>query len=374
MALVEQIEAGHGYTLQGHPVLKEQKLVEEQYGRELFFHPPGGVALFWLGHQVAGERGYPLVQVASYALFFWSVMWLGTLVLRPFSALAGVVLALLAAVTPIMAFVAGRFWLDGPLLAFSTLAAAVFVRAALAERLGLVALAGAILGYALLIKLTAALIVPGAVALVWALRPRGAARRPLVTAVLVFVGVAFLVQLPWEIWQWHVVGSPFPVWAGRPAARLVQTNPFVYYLTVVRTPWTYLELLPQVTWTLVPALLLLVAARRIGNVGRAGIALLVWVAGVVVPHMILGAMGYSKFLRYVVLVTPGTVLLFASAFSGVVELARGRRKLTMGIVLLLTLGLAGFGLEVVQGLRTSLYDNARLDLIRPLFGLRGVED
>src|SRR4029450_2657701 len=96
----------------------------EQYGYDLFFHPPGAVALFWLFDHFFGERGFPLVQVCSFVVFFWSLMWLGTQLIRPFGAIAAITLAILGAITPIMAFVAGRFWLDEPILAFCTLSAA----------------------------------------------------------------------------------------------------------------------------------------------------------------------------------------------------------------------------------------------------------
>ena len=271
-----------------------------------------------------------------------------------------------------MAHVAGRFWLDGPVLAFSTLAAAVFVSGALRNRLWLTGLAGVILGYASLIKLTAFLVVPGVIALAWTLRPRGGLR-PLAICTGVFVGAAILVQLPWEFWQWQVFGTPWPDWAGRPASRLVQGNRYIYFLTVVRTPWTYVELLPQVLWTLVASLVLWVASRRVADVGRIGVALMFWIATVVGVHMFLGTMGYSKVLRYVILITPAAALLFAQTCAAAVELARRRHFSMAGAVALLLIALAGLGLELAQGLRTSLYDNARMDMVRPLTGERGID-
>ena len=372
IALVEQIDAGHGYTLQGHPILSEPWIVAEQYGRSLFFHPPGGVALFWLAHRVAGERGYPLIQVVSFAVFFWSLMWLGTVVVRPFSFVTAIALALLGAFTPLMAHVAGRFWLDGPLLACATLASAVFLAGVIKGRWPIAALGGAVLGFASLIKLTAFLIVPGVIALAWAVSPREA-RRTLILCAVVFVGVAAVVQAPWEIWQWRVFGSPLPEWAGRPAPRLVQTNEYVNFLTVVRTPWMYLEMLPQVIWTLTPSVIFLIVARRVPGVARVGIALVVWIATVVGANMFLGSVGYSKVLRYVILVTPAANLLFAVTLGAVVDMARGQRPLSVATIVLLLAAIAGLGLEVGQGLRTSLHDNARLDLIRPLTGLPGMD-
>jgi len=370
VALVEQLNAGKGYTLQGHPLLKE--LIGEQYGYDLFFHPPGAVALFWVFEHLFGERGFPLTQVFSFIVFFWSLMWLGSLVIRPFDAIATLVLAILGSITPIMAFVMGRFWLDGPIIAFSTLAAALFVAGILKNRLWMVAAGGAILGYAILIKLTSVLIAPSVLALAWALRPREALRQYLIWGG-VLVGVAFLVQVPWEIWQWHVIGSPFPVWAGKPATRLVQNNQFVYFQTVVRTPWAYVQLLPQVIWTLIPSFLMWAVTRRARDTWRAGTALVLWILTIVIAHMILGAMGYSKIVRYIALVTPATCLLFALTFSAAVQWVRQRRSVTPGAVLLIVLAVAGLGLEVAQGLKTSLHDNARSDMLSPLPGMPGVD-
>lgn len=370
VALVEQLNAGKGYTLQGHPILRE--LVGEQYGYDLFFHPPGAVALFWVFEHLFGERGFPLTQVFSYIVFFWALIWLGSMLIRPFDGVAAISLAILGSITPIMAFVIGRFWLDGPIIAFSTLAAAVFLAGVLRNRLWLVGAGGALLGYAILIKLTSVLIVPALFTLAWALRPREPWRR-YATWAGVLLGVALLVHLPWELWQWRTIGSPFPTWAGKPATRLVQNNQFVYFQTVVRTPWAYVQLLPQVIWTLIPSFLLLMYARRVRDVGRVGAGLLLWILTVVAAHMVLGAMGYSKIVRYVVLVTPATCILFALAFSATVDELRRRPRVTLGAGLLVVLAVTGLGLEVAQGLRTSLHDNARSDMLTPLPGMPGVD-
>jgi hypothetical protein len=89
--------------------------------------------------------------------------------------------------------------------------------------------------------------------------------------------------------------------------------------------------------------------------------------------MVLGAMGYSKVMRYVILMVPGGVLLISLGVSRAVERARAAGRRTIGVWVLLLLAAAGLGLEVAQGLRTSLHDNARMDLVRPLFGVRGVD-
>ena len=166
-------------------------------------------------------------RLASFAVFFGSAMLLGWIVFtparssteRPISAAGprrGAVHAGRGSrCTPIMAHVAGRLWLDGPLLAFSTAGAAVFLLSVRRRSTLLACVAAVLLGYASLIKVTAFLVVPGVAALAWAITPRSQYRGLLGRGVLL-LALAGTIQLPWEIWQWAVVGSPFPGWAGKP--------------------------------------------------------------------------------------------------------------------------------------------------------------
>jgi 4-amino-4-deoxy-L-arabinose transferase-like glycosyltransferase len=364
-ALVDQLERGEGYTLQGHEILRETWIVREQYEHPLFFHPPGGIALFWLMRQLFGTIGDPASQILSYALFYWGMAALAAQIFGRSALLPHAIVAILSAFTPIMTHVVSRFWLDGPLLGFSTLAAAAFVTAAKKESTAWACLAGAVLGYASLIKVTALLAAPGIVVLAWVLAG-GARGTKLGRRIAVFVSIALLIQLPWEIWQMRVVGSFFPYWAGKPAAILVATNRYVHYLTVIRSPWIYVTLLPKVVWTLAPSALLFALQWKDRDVRRKGLALWAWIVAVVAAHVVLGAIGYSKLLRYVILITPATVLLFAVCITAAWSRLKagapllGSRAFTWAV-----LGLAGVGiaLEVFQGVKTPLYDNR--DIIHP---------
>jgi 4-amino-4-deoxy-L-arabinose transferase-like glycosyltransferase len=355
-ALVEQLDRGKGYTLQGHPILNE--INHEQYDHPLFFHPPGGLVFFWLFHRMSPERGLALAQVVSYGVFYWSMIALAVLFFEPFNPIGIAVTAALAAFSPIMTHVAGRFWLDGPLLAFTTLAAAVFLYGMRRRSTTLACVAGFLLGFASLIKLTAFLVVPGLIAIAaLALREQRVVRQS-----ILFLAIAIAVQAPWEIWQWVALGNPLPVWAGRPSSELVRTNQYVHYLTSWREPWIYLELLPQVLWTVIPSIVLAVAQWRNREVRSKSVALFIWIGTVVGAHVFLGLIGYSKLLRYVILVTPATILLFS-----VVTATVGRQ---LGVPLL-ALAAIGLGLEITQGIVSPLHDN--LDLIKPLPGLRTLD-
>jgi hypothetical protein len=103
-------------------------------------------------------------------------------------------------------------------------------------------------------------------------------------------------------------------------------------------------------------------------VRRAGLALAGWIALVVGCHVVLGYHGYSKLLRYVILVTPATVLLFALVTSAAWRQARASATPAAGRALLYALlaaAVAGFALEIAQGVITPFFDPS--DLIRPLF-------
>jgi 4-amino-4-deoxy-L-arabinose transferase-like glycosyltransferase len=355
MSLVGQLEQGHGYSLQKSPLVERGVVDRYQYDRPLFYHPPGGIALFWLSYKVFGSAGFPAVQLLSFALFFWSMLLFAHCLQITKTDVGLFLVALLSSFNPILAHVTTKYWLDGPLLAFATLGGALFLYSfvrtptgAVAPTSGrsrsrrstpsrrarpadattgggrgvlLAAVAGAVVGYASLIKLTAFLAVPGVLLLCLAtVRPRKA--KTFLLHTLCFLIPALVVQAPWEIWQWLVVGSPFPQWAGKPSQTLVQSNRYVHFLTVVRSPWVYLTTTPQVLTTLVPSVVLLAlfygrdrtlpaasVAPPADSVRAAATACLLWLVLVIGFHTALGLAGYSKLLRYVILATPASILL-----------------------------------------------------------------
>jgi hypothetical protein len=372
LALISQLNAGRGYTLRGHPILNEPWLAADQYGKALFYHPPGGMALFWILQLIFGESGFALAELLCFIVFFGSVMLLGKTLLQPVDTATLSLLAISAAFTPILAHVAGRLWLDGPQVAFATAAWAAFALGWGRRKMWIVCVGGVLLGYSSLIKLNAFLIVASVVATGWVVTPREERRR-FVLACLLFIGVGVLVELPWMFWQWQVLGTPFPGWAGKPTALLVKSNPYIYYLTVVRPSWIYLELMPQVIWTLIPSLVLLGFVWRDRDPRDMGLAFLAGIAVVVASAIFLGLIGYAKILRYAILVTPATCLLFALVTASVLRAWResrsvvGSRPLAVGLIVL---AMAGLTLQVVQSVKTTFVDNAQMDLVQPLTGFR----
>ena len=355
-ALVEQLDAGRGYTLQGHPLLEEPGTDVVQYGQKLFFHPPGGIVLFWAFRHLFGASGFLAVQLASFALFFWCVVLLARRVAPRFETIEAVIAAGLAGFAPIMLHVTAHYWLDGPLLAVATLAALIYLASVESQSARLACVAGLALGYAGLIKPTAVLIVPGLLVLAFVLASNRGTRVRRDHAAI-FLGTAALVFSTWLAWRFRVMGTPFPGWAGRPTGNLATINPYVHFVTVVRGPWVYLRLLPETLPTLPVSIALLLATWSRRPLRKVSLALLSWIAVIVLVHVALGYLGFSKVLRYIILVSPATILLFVLQGG---EAWRNRR----GPAAWAPAGLAAaaFVYEIGQGIHTIV---ASRDLIIP---------
>ena len=364
--LVKQLDSGNGYTLQGTPLLELDIIDRNGYDKPLFFHPPGGIALFWLFYNVIGIWGFPLAQLFSYVLFFCSMILLARLFGLASSSIGLLLVAGLSAFSPIMAHVTIYYWLDGPLLGFSTLASAVFIWAVKRESALLAIISGLLLGYASLIKLTAFLIFPGITALAWLLCTD---KKKFLRFVPYLIVPAILVQTPWEVYQWIKVGTPFPGWAGKPCDSLIESNNYVKYLTVIRSHWIYLSLLPRIMCTFIPSIFLYIFLWKNKSLRRQGACLFMWIFVVIIFHVILAYLGYSKVVRYIILITPPSILLFSILTTETI------RRIELGIkstfkksftaVILLFSGLSFFA-EILTGIVASF--NYYLCLIDPIFG------
>ena len=349
-ALVEQLANGHGYTLQGHPILDEPWVIRPQYEQPLFFHPPGGLILFWSFVSVFGQAGFGLAQWAMFALFYYAGLRLirqtaGRLDDRSFG-----IVCLTVGFSPIMAHVSTHYWLDGPQTAWVMLCTTMFVESCRRRSSWHGALAGLALAAACWTKLHAVLALPGIVLVGWACQ-----RRVVWGPALSMTVIGGLLSLPWPIWQWMVLGSPFPSWAGRPHPDLVAQNEYIHFLTVVRPWWIYFVLLPSVMSTLPAAVGMLWTQRPTGRRRFVAISLALWICLIVGVIAGLGAIGYSKLLRYVILVTPAELCLWALALR---TWKRSQRRVPFVVWLLLAL-------EWAHGLAT-LVVLFRTDLLIPL--------
>ncbi|RLS55030.1 MAG: hypothetical protein DWH91_10405 [Planctomycetota bacterium] len=349
-ALVEQLAAGQGYTLRGHPILNEPWLIREQYDQPMFFHPPGGLAVFWGFYLLFGTAGFGLAQWALFGVFYWATLRLIRQTAGRLDHTLFTIACMTVALSPIMAHVSTHLWLDGPQTAWATLAATICVDACRRRSLSGGWLAGLIFTMACWTKLHAVLALPGIYLVSWACR-----RRIVWGPVLVMTMTIGVLCVPWLVWQWRVLGSPFPTWAGRPHPELIANNAYVRYLTDERKWWIYFPLLTCVMSTLPSALYMLWRQPPQGRLGKIAWALGIWIGVVVAVIAGLGAIGYSKLLRYIILVSPATACLWVLA-------AQDRRQAGRAIPLIAWLGL---GLEWLHGF-VAVILFYRSDLIVPL--------
>jgi len=319
--------------------------------------------------------------VGCFALFFWSMLFLGHGLKITKTDTGLFLVALLSSFNPLMAHVTTKFWLDGPLLAFATFGAALFLHSFVKRNVATAVAAGIIVGYASLIKLTAFLVMPGLlIVCVAAIRPPK--WKMFVTYTLCFVIPAVIVQAPWELWQWMVVGSPFPQWAGKPSETLIRSNAYVHFLTVVRSPWIYLTTTPMVLTTIVPSIALLILSYARGNEDRklkpdelptshiraTATACLLWMMIVVAFNMALGFAGYSILLRYLILLTPASIFLPSLLVPHTMEQRSRKGTFTSRLELPLLICCAvGILAEVATGINAALH--VQRALIIPFTGL-----
>jgi hypothetical protein len=249
----------------------------------------------------------------------------------------------------------------------ATAAAAACAWAVRRDRLWLALLSGVLLGASSWIKSTALLTLPAMLALAWVLRGDMAMRRFCIIAGAISI-IALSIHAPWPCWRWVALGSPFnglagQADAGRPAQTLIASNAYVRFVTVGRPAWSYLTLLPRVFWSLVPALSLLPLAARDRATRRLSAAVLIWIVGIVGLHVVLGYLGYSKVLRYVILASPALLILPVALFCSVwTQLRRGELtpNARMCAQALLALTAIGIALELAQGVSVELIVNAAL--------------
>lgn len=349
-ALVEQLSNGKGYTLQGHSILNEPWLVRAQYDQPMFFHPPGGLVVFWGIYELFGEAGFGLAQWGMFAVFYYSALRLVRQTVGRLDDQTLSLVCLTLAFSPIMAHVSTHYWLDAPQTAWITLAATLSVDACRRRSSWHGVLAGVVLAAACWTKLHAVLALPGIILVSWSCR-----RRIVWGPVIAMTVTGGLLSLPWLFWQWKVVGSPFPSWAGRPHNELVAQNSYIHFVTVVRRWWVYFPLLLTVTTTLPAATGMLFVERPAGQRRLVAGSLGLWIAIIVTVIAGLGAIGYSKLLRYVILVTPAQICLWTLAL-------RTWRQSGRPVPLIIWIML---GIEWIHGLATVTIF-CRGDLIVPL--------
>jgi hypothetical protein len=356
-ALTEQTLNGKGNTLRGHPLLENGWVEKRMYDSPVFFHPPAGIWVFALASRLGGgtDQALQAAQLACFAVFYLGMLFVFLALLPKACLLVQLVFPPLVALTPILAHVGTKVWLENPRLAFFALTLAGAVAAAqkpVPSRLALLGLASLLLE---LTKIESVIALPFAYALGASLGGGRDYRRAL-------AGLFALNVLVAALWLWY--SGAIHYGPGRPTEALLAANSFVRYVTLETSPARFLRIFLTLSATLVPSLLMLFFLPG----RKAPRALILLVLSQCVFYVGLSAFGYSKMARYLVLAIPGSLLLFAFACDNLVrflhaEKPGARRGVGFGLAAALAIC---FALECGQGVNV-LVNHVRDALVEPVF-------
>ena len=355
-ALVQQLQAGRGYTLRGHPLLNSPLISKSHYDSAYFFHPPVGVFFFYLVAKIIHPLSSALrwAQIFSFAIFYFAMLVTRQLLQNDRRLLPFLAFALLVAFTPIYAHTNMKAWIDNPRLAFFALHFVFLLYATQRPRVW--ALLGVILSSLLVVlsKVDGLLALPFVQVFVLLLNFKENKKYvPIGLAVLLFNLIVVV------LWLW--LSNALHYAPGHPSQELLNMNPFIRYVTLAVSPWIFFIGFAKVVSTFLPSAIVLLVCRK-GRFGPPEV-LLLWVFCFCSAYFLLGSFGYSRVLRYLLFVTPACLLLFSYAIEQLLFLQKGQRGLTIAFTTLLLLG---FGLEIYQGVQTIRVHNLEA-LIEPSF-------
>ena len=310
--LVEQVQGSFfNYSLRGTPLLAQ--LNKQNYDLPIFFHPPAFVYTTVL----LGFLPVPLVPV---------LMNLGTVALvffiarRLYDDERALWAAFLAAVCPVMWFLSQKIWLDNMVILTTTASVAAALWAAEQGREWAYAVAGAVLGLAILTKVTAVLICLPVAAFLWQRDAGGIT----LSKAAAFVLPAALLAGWWELTlhafnnQWLPSAFPNP--------EMIAQFPFV--AAIVARPW-YFYLVNLIATTPIYLLALDALRRRQPR----DLALGLWFIAFWGAMTIFGLQGGGYQTRYISPGYPALALLAAEPIP---------RLKTAG--LLVVMALVGYGM------------------------------
>lgn len=372
-ALIEQIDSGAGYTLQGHHILKSGAIEAYHYDTPLFFHPPGGIMFFYLFHKLFGLYGLGIAQIFCFLIFYAGMILLVNEAFKSCDNICLFLVSLLSSFTPIVAHINTKFYIDNPKIAFITLGCALLVRGFSKNKYWIKIIASILLGYSCFIKIDACLIYPVIFILIWLLFSKKSKRNEFLKSITMvsFFGVLFITL--WLFWNYYEAGSFFPIGApGKPGLELLRNDAFIFYVTRVRPPFFYFgSLITVMPTTLVTFVLLIIIIRYSGiNAAKLEITGGLCVLLIILFYVCLGFLGYSKLLRYIVIVTPISILLFVDVvhkvFFSVESSEYFKKKWLFTRSGSLTLVYIAIITEIFYGLRIFFVDY-NIMLIRTLF-------
>lgn len=312
-ALIEQIDSGAGYTLQGHHILESLLSDYPNYDSPLFFHPPGGIILFYVFYKLFGLGGLCIAQIFCFLIFYTGMILLAKEIFKPCDGICLFLVGLLSSFTPIIAHINTKIWIDNPKIAFITLGCALLVRGFSKNIYWMKIIASALIGYSCFVKIDACLIYPVIFIVTWFLFFEKSKRIEFIKSMITVSSFGIFFITVWLLWNYYETKNLFSIGApGKPGIELLQNNAFVYYVTMIRSPLSYFgNLITVMPTTLVIFILSISIAKHSGiKAVKPEIAGGLCVLFVVLTYVCLGFLGYSRLLRYIVIVTPVLILLF----------------------------------------------------------------
>jgi 4-amino-4-deoxy-L-arabinose transferase-like glycosyltransferase len=345
-ALVEYVLVGQPYSMSTHPLVTEGVLSASIYGAKVFYHPPAGIYFFSLFALPWRLPGLKLAQLVCFAIFYWSLYGCTR---ELFPRLKGWRLACLAplfALTPIIAHIGLRIWIDNPKMAFFTLFLFLLL---LARRKSWAWWAAGVLGVVTVLTKVDALVGFPFAFLFLLPGDRATLRRLALVG-----GAAVLAAFAWSLYAETIFHAP-----SMPTPESMALNRYSWETTVGISPGIFVLTFFKVVTSVLPAGLVLLLLRKRREKAGPGEIALVAVLGIVLVYFFLCAFGYAKLLRYLCITAPFAALLVASAL----EKLDFKRKLAWPLAALLFLGMAA---EIGQGVNI-LVNKPRIALVEPAF-------
>lgn len=356
-SLVDNIVRGKGYSLHGHPLLEQVWMSKAMYDSPVFFHPPVGIYFFWLVQGLVGLdiAGIKAAQLVCYVIFFLSGLGVLRLVFPKPSPALLVAFPVLLAFTPIYAHTNLKVWIDNPRLAFLMVHFFCCLLLVRNKGSGVFALAALTSFLSPFTKVDGLLALPFLYGAAWSLETSREWRKKLA----LFFGALLVLNGIGVAW-WLLYSEALKYGPGRPSEELMAVNEFVRFATKVMDTRKFLVDYLKLLTTLVPSLIVIAACALQGgrNNWKGLLAklgprafLFGWVLSHFLVYWYLAEHGYSKLIRYLLMTTPATLLLFAFAVEDLRAQTR-RTWLTAGLAVLLFLA---FQSEVLHGVRTLVF-------------------
>ena len=333
-ALVEQLRAGHGYTLKGHVLLSNVYTDQSMYNAPYFYHPPFAIYFFSFVSLFFHELNFGLsvAQFLCFAIFyFFTLASLHRLQLLT-SPLKTALISMVIAFSPVFAQTNTKVWIDNPRLAFLAVHFFLTILAAQKKSGKLYALSIFSALAVILCKVDALLALLFVQWIGYALST-DLRRTKMIWSSLV-LGVSALAATAWMIGT-----GALEYGSGKPSAQLLQSSNFVAFVTLDLSPNILFLHYVQVFATLLPSIAILWMQGWKPKLKNIETICMLWILAFWIFYTLLAMSGFSKLLRYEILSTPAAILLFSFALS---RISRWQRALA--IILF-----CAWGLEVYTG-------------------------